>query len=204
VIALLEKLSADSPGEPDYLLDLSEAYSAFSPQRLAEPRKSAEIEQYLLKAIKLSEQLNATHPNVPDYEFSQGQIRLKWGTFLRVSRRAAAAEEQLRLAVGAQSALARRFPDVARFRVWLAAYQGSLAELLSEASRWEEALALMETATGDLEKLLKAGPNRRYAREALSEAYTRLALVHEQSGSPTHAAEARERAKALSVAKDSN
>jgi len=196
-IGLLENLCEDFPGEPDYLLDLSKAYADFGFARLSAPRKSArEIEKYLRKALAASERLTAAHPNVPEYEFSQSQIRMKLGTFLRPDRRVAA-EEQMRLAAGSQTGLVRRFPEVARFRVWLAAYQGTLAEILTEAGKWPEAIRLLDAVTEDLEKLLAQDPGRRFTRTALTQAYTRLAFVCDQGGLSERAADARRRADAV-------
>ena len=155
-----------------------------------------DIEQYLRKALATSERLIASHPNVPEYEFSQGQIRMKLGTLLRPDRRGAA-EEQMRLAAGIQSGLVRRFPEVARFGVWLAAYQGALAEILADDGKRMEAIRLLDTATEALEKLLAQDSGRRFVRASLTQAYTRLAIVCEKSGLPERAAVARHRANAV-------
>ncbi len=121
---------------------------------------------------------------------------MKLGTFLRADRRVAA-EEQLRLATDIQTGLARRFPEVARFRVWLAAYQSGLAELLAEAGQQTEAIRLLEAAAEDLENLLAQDSGRRLARAALDQAYTRLADVFDQGGLTERAADARRRADAV-------
>ncbi len=194
---MLEKLCEDFPAEPDHLLDLSEAYADFGVHRLTEPRKSAgDIERYLRNALAASERLTAAHPNVPEHTFSYGPIRIKLGTFLRPDHRAAA-EEQVRSAVGLQTELVRRFPEVARYRVWLAAYQGSLAELHADAGQWPEAIRLLDAAAADLEKRLAQEAGRRFARATLTQTYTHLARVREKAGLPDRATAARRRAETV-------
>jgi tetratricopeptide (TPR) repeat protein len=196
-IELLEKLCEDFPEEPDYLLDLSEAYSDFGPPPFTAPGKSVrEIEQHFRKALAASERLGAAHPNVPEYEFSQGQIRLKLGTFLRRDRRVEA-EEQFRRAISIQTGLVRRFPEVAWFHVWLATCHGALAKLLAQGGKYPEAIEWLDAATEDLEKVLAVEPDRRLARATLTEAYVRLAVVCDRAGLAERAADARRRADAV-------
>lgn len=196
-IALLEKLCDDFPGEPDFPFDLSEAYADFGIEQLPAPGKQKEdIERYLRKALATAERLAAGHPNGPEYTFSLGQIRLKLGTLLLADRRAAA-EEQLRAAVNIQTELVRRFPAFARYRVWLAAYQGALAELLADTNQCPEAIRLLGAAVTTLEKVLAQDPDQRFGRASLIQTYTRLARVCEQAGLPERAAEARRRVEAM-------
>lgn len=211
-IALLETLCDDFHGEPDFLLDLSEAYSDFEVERLTAPGDlMGDIDGYFRKALRTAERLDAGHPNIPNYTFSQGQIRAKFSLFLRAGHldagrldagrldagKRSEAEEQLAQSVSIQAKLVREFPAVVRYRVWLASYQGSLAQLHADVGRWPEAVRLLDTATASLEQVLAQDPNQRFGRASLTQTYDRLVTVCNQAGLSDRAADAKKRSEKL-------
>jgi len=205
--AILEKLAVDFADVPDYRYDLSKTYAMvdFPPlfffpfpgsqdetakQRWREAAKTAE--ERLRKALEISEQLVAEHPNVPDYAVSQVQIQLRLGDLLRPGDQDQkdAAEKCLRSALALQSSLVRRFPQNASYQVLLLFVRGSLADLLRERGELPEARSLLEASVKVLKDLVQKEPRQVHLRGVLLGNYLGLANVLRQMGEEQAAEEA--------------
>ena len=87
---ILENLVKEHPDVADYRYDLSETYAMLGDQgpRGAEASEASAAERspaMLEKALALSEQLVAEHPNIPEYAVSSVNIRLRLNHILRES-----------------------------------------------------------------------------------------------------------------------
>jgi tetratricopeptide (TPR) repeat protein len=139
-IKILQKLVEECPDVPDYRYDLCETYAMendrgpFSPRGKDRPagRQSRET---LEKALAISEELVAEHPNIPDYAASQVFIRLRLADTLWDSDQSGA-ESNLRKALELQAALVRHYPRTYSYKFGSALIHESLAKLLENAVNW--------------------------------------------------------------------
>ena len=97
-------------------------------------------------------------------------------------------ETLLRTALARQSVLVAH-PKVNPYRAWKAIVQESLAKLLSDRGRSEEARTLLESSIAELEQLLKSEPQVTYVRDLIGRCHTNLADVLDQMGEKQQAAE---------------
>ena len=140
-IQIMQKLVEEYPDVPDYSYDLCETYaieadrSQFSSRqeiragggysRPPDPFSSEAADsaarqrsrEMLEKALAISEELVAKHPNIPDYAVSQVFIRLRLAGITQESDRAGA-ESNLRKALDLQSAPASPLSQNFLLQVW--------------------------------------------------------------------------------------
>jgi len=191
---ILEKLSGDFPGVPDYRFDLCETYAVVDlrdPSLRQDGFERAKVR--LDKALAISERLVAEHPYVLDYLASQAHILHALGTVLRKTRRLDEAERSDRKAVAAQESLAKRFPKVLSHQVWLAAFRNSLTDLLRLREKHAEARSLLERTIAGLNKLQGDNPDMWFLHALLMDSNRTLAVVLRRSGHAEKAAEATRR-----------
>ena len=183
---ILEKLVEEHPDVADYRYDLSETYAMIGGQWPEGPQASLEDARkrsaaMLEKALALSEQLVAEHPNIPEYAVSSVNIRLRLNPELR-ERDATRAEANLRKALEVQSALARRFPENFFYKFWMAAIQESLGELLEEHGRLPEARSALEDCIASFQEVLRVDVKAGHLRGILARNSMKLADLLRRMG----------------------
>jgi len=141
---ILENLAKKYPDVADYRYDLSETYAMCGDRATLRP-ESHEVDagkqslEMFEKALGLSEQLVAEHPNIPEYAVSSVNIRLRLSDSLWTIK-PALAEDNLRKAFDVQSSLVRRFPNNTSYKFYLAAIQEAQGRLfLEDKNRFPEA-----------------------------------------------------------------
>jgi tetratricopeptide (TPR) repeat protein len=163
-----------------------------APDKNAAGRSPAMLE----KALAISEQLVAEHPNIPEYAVSSVNIRLRLSHNLRESD-PARAEANLRKALDVQSMLARRFPENFFYKFWLAAIQESLGGLLQEQGRLPEARSALGDCIASFEEVLQKDVKAGHVRGILAKNYMNLADVLRRMGQEQAAQEAARHAQDL-------
>jgi serine/threonine protein kinase len=210
---ILQKLVDDFPDVPDYRFDLSkmfmEAGRGSSPWGTFGEESKKKVLDSLKKALVISEGLVADHPQVPTYAVSQvdirtklvGDLRTRAGELKKLERTDEAddlldeAEEHLNKALSLQSTLVRNFPEVLSYKQLKATVQGSLADLLKERARLEEAWFILNDSVWMMENILAEGSTQ--IRPALSNALRTMAEILSQLGDEDGAVDAWERAESL-------
>ncbi len=154
---LLEELVDEYPELPEYRLALAEAY-AHSGSR-PEQMRTADLElaeASLAMAAEHARQLVEEHPTVPAYTNSLVHILSRLATtqerhaqeFYGSEHRKlmSEAERNLRSALELQESLVRREPNVATFHLWSARFRNSIARMLRQQNRLDEARQISEYA----------------------------------------------------------
>ena len=95
----------------------------------------------------------------------------------------------LRKALALQSSLAEQFPKANAYILWKAILQESLAKMLSDRGRTQEARELLESAVAALNPLLQSEPQAAYIQGMLGRCYRNLSYVLTQMGEKQEAAE---------------
>lgn len=182
-IEILTKLVADFPDVADYRAELSKTYAKLDLRQRPLNRELCDaVEERLRQSLKISEQLVAENPNVPDYAASHVQSLYTLAEVLRHQRRPSEAESCLRKAITVQSSLASQFPQVNAYAVWQAILRDSLAKLLADRGREQEAKTLLESAVAELSERIARDPNSGQLRGMLGRCYRNLADVLRQLG----------------------
>ncbi len=148
------------------------------------------------KALALSEQLVAEHPNIPEYAVSLVNIRLRLNQSLRESD-ATRAEVNLRKALDVQSTLASRFPENSSYKFWMAVIQESLGELLQVHGRLPEARSALQDCIASFKEVLRTDTKAGHVRGILAKNYEKLAGVLRRMGEDQSAEEAEHQAQEL-------
>jgi tetratricopeptide (TPR) repeat protein len=191
---ILETLVKEQPDVADYRYDLSETYAMLGDQGPAGPegpsQDAAQRPSALLeKALALSEQLVAEHPNIPDYASSSVNIRLRLNRSLREGE-GSRAEANLRKALDVQSSLARRFPENFSYKFWTAAIQESLGGLLQEHGRLTEARSALQDCIASFQEVWRHDARAPMVGAILAKNYMNLAEVLHRLGEDQKADEA--------------
>ncbi len=200
-IQILQKLVEENPDVPDYSYDLSETY-AIEAARNRFSREAADSaarqrsREMLEKALSISEELVAKHPNIPDYAASQVFIRLRLAGMLQESDQAGA-ESNLRKALDLQSTLVRRYPRTTSYKFGMAMIQESLAGLLDERGILPEARSMLQASIASLKELSQNDPKGPPLRGILAHDYMSLADLLRRMGEDQAAAEAAAQARDL-------
>ncbi|MGA2066329.1 MAG: protein kinase [Thermoguttaceae bacterium] len=198
---ILENLVQDHPDVADYRYDLSETYAMLAdrgPWRPEGPDGNAARRSLAMleKALALSEQLVAEHPNIPEYAVSSVNIRLRLNHSLRQSD-PTRAEANLRKALDVQSTLARRFPENSAYKFWMAAIEESLGGLLQEHGRLPEARSALQDCIVSFKEVLRNDAKAGHVRGILAKNYLSLADVLRRMGEDQAAEEATRQARDL-------
>jgi len=200
-IAILEKLVDDYPNVPDYRHDLAQTYARmgsappFSPKSTdtATEKRSHEM---LEKALAISRELVAEHPNVPDYALAQIGIRVRLAG-LHWDNEPGTAERELREALEQQTTLNSRIPRNFSYRFGLAVIQESLAGLYLEQKRLPEARTAFEAAIAAFKDVLQNNSRAIPLHGILARNYLTLADVLKRLDKTAEAADAVHQAEAL-------
>lgn len=178
--AMLQKLVEEYPDVPDYRYDLSLTWAwlsawPFSAQTSG-PGAEERMRQMLEKAVALSDELVAEHPNIPDYAVFHIRLRMRLADVVWESD-PSRAETSMRKAMDLQTTLARRFPQNDFYKLGQAFIQDSLAVFLRDRGELLEARALAENCVALLKPWLQKDPKLWYVRGMLSQNYWNLAEI---------------------------
>jgi serine/threonine protein kinase len=196
-INLLEQLVKQFPHVPEYRFELSETLAWMDVRGRPPPgfpsSMAAEID--FQEALRLSKELVAEHPNVPDYQLSKAQIHSKLAGLQKQSNQLDQAEKNLRQAVVLQNSLVLRFPKVPFHQYINVMFQDALADVLVEQKKWQESRPLVESSIKQLTKMLGQDKNKTFLGFTLADDYAKLAKILRGLGQPELAARAEEQAK---------
>jgi serine/threonine protein kinase len=200
-IQIMQKLVEEYPDVPDYSYDLSETYaieaarSPFSSEATDSTARQRSREM-LEKALAISEELVAKHPNIPDYAASQVFIRLRLAGMLQESDQAGT-ESNLRKALDLQSSLVRRYPRTTSYKFGMAMIQESLAVLLEKRDDLPEARSMLQASIASLKELSQSDPKGPPINGILAHHYMSLADLLRRMGEDQAAADADAQARNL-------
>ncbi len=193
---ILQELVNTFPDVAEYRYDLATTYAmAARPFGHLDAASRKTAEQRLLSALAIMDKLVAEHPNIPDYQMARVRMFHGLARLQQDGSDPEAAEKTLRKALTLQTSLAERFPRVAIYKVWLAAFQGSLADILRDRGLLKESRTLLENANSLLTRLLSDKDEAFPLHGLLADNYTRLAEVLRRSGQAAPAARAEEQAR---------
>ncbi len=198
--AMLQKLVEEHPDVPDYRYDLSLTLAwlsawPFSTQT-GGPGAEERMRQMLEKAVAISDELVAEHPNIPDYAVFHVRLRMRLADVLWETD-PGRSETSLRRALDLQAMLARRFPQNDFYQLGLAFIQESLAVFLRDRGELLEARDVTEACIASLTTALKKNPNLWHVRGMLSQSHWNLAEILARLHDEQSAAEAARRAEEL-------
>ena len=199
---ILTKLVEEHKDIADYRYDLSETYAMLGEQRAVSegPGWAGQrgTPKLLDEALKLSEELVAEHPNIPEYAVSQVNIRLRLDHAVRGGD-PTRAEANLRKALAVQSALVERSPQAASYKFWRGVIQESLGGLLQEHNRLAEAKTALQDCIASFRDCLRNDGKPSPIPGILAHNYTSLADVLRRLGEDEAAAEATRQARELAT-----
>jgi tetratricopeptide (TPR) repeat protein len=195
---LLRQLVKEFPKVPDYRYELCETLvRACVPGPPGMRGTTSEPKQLLEEAIKLSGDLVAEYPNVPQYAASRAQVHDRLGVLLHEMKQLEEAEGVLRKGVGIQAELVKQHGEVTAYNFSLALMQASLARVLSDRGKLSEARTLLEASAKRLESLLTKDEKMGFLRMFIDHRYRELAQVLTKLGEKDLAAEAQKKAEAF-------
>jgi serine/threonine protein kinase/predicted Zn-dependent protease len=175
---LLEKLTTEFPGVPEYWRDLASCYRARD-ERPAE--------------LPIREKLATTYPNVPEYRRELARTYTELGIFFQ-ERDANESERLHRKALGVMEQLGKDFPEVPADWYARARSHHWLASLLFYRERWAEAEAELRKALALAEWAQGAQPENADFRSELKQIQEYLAIALANQGRAAEAVDARRRA----------
>jgi len=196
----VDKAAEEHPDVPDYRYDLSLTWAwlsawPFSTQTSG-PGAEQRMRQMLEKAVAISDELVAEHPNIPDYAVFHVRLRMRLADVLWETD-PSRSETSLRRALDLQSMLARRFPQNEFYKLGQAFIQESLAVFLRDRGELLEARDLTEACIASLKSALKKDPQLWHVRGMLNQNYWNLADILARLNDEQSAAEAARRAEEL-------
>ncbi len=198
--AMLEELVKEHPDVPDYRYDWSLTLAWLSAwpfsSQASGPGTEERMRQMLEKAVAISDELVAEHPNIPDYAVFHVRLRMRLADVLWETD-PSRSETSLRRAWDLQSSLVRRFPQNQFYKLGLAFIQESLAVFLRDRGELLAARDLTEACIASLKTLLEKDPKLWYVRGMLSQNYGNLADILARLNDEQSAAEAAQRAAEL-------
>ena len=181
VTETFERLVARNPNVPEYRYELARTY-ALDDQHAAESTPPEEMEQRLRSALKLAERLNEEWPGSPKYVAALARWKAQRGAALQELQRPEEAVDSYRESIAHDEWLAEHMPDFALIRWVLATNRGALAQVLLQLGRRDEAKALLDRATEELESLANEGPMFPGAGRPFAECITRIIGAYQELG----------------------
>lgn len=198
---LLESLVAEYPERPEYRLALAESYARAEgrPEQMR-PEDMEMAEASLAMAAEHARQLVEEHPTVPAYTNSLVHIVSRLATiqerhaqeFYGAEHRTlmSEAERNLRSALELQESLVRREPNVATFHIWSARFRNSIARMLRQQGRMDEARQMSEYAIERLAEYPTSTGNVATSAETMGMLYQSLGATLRNMGDVEDAVDA--------------
>jgi len=185
-VGLLRDLVEQYPSVPDYRFDLIMASTHGPPgfgQRFGGSEKgNPQSKALCLEALTHAEELAKAYPTVPAYKFALAQALQKVGGIHQAGGEAEQAETLLRRASEVLALLIEESPDVMVYRVSLVHTNLSLADLLRESRRPEEARDAIRQSIRTVQELDQEPIGGRMKQRILSRLYQLLHQVLTESG----------------------
>lgn len=212
-VAILESLCEEFPKVLDYRFELAETYTRGNPRRIGKKDFVRAVSQ-IESGIRLTRTLKQEHPNIPKFSQALSHNYHKLGILLQrmasfgkdkdgvrseQQKLVQQAETNFQNAAEIQTELIAQFPNEDSLRMWLVIMSASLADLLAEENRFEEAINWLETQLKIIEGA--AGNSARKSlvsdplRKATSGLYERLAGSRQSIGDHEGAKAARREAR---------
>jgi serine/threonine protein kinase len=138
-IEFLDALRTEEPERPLYRHELARAYLVRARLLATVLGRAEAAERDYPQALALLEDLVTNDPDRPDYQEDLGTALSRWGALRIRTGHPAVGEQLLRRSVRLMQDLANRFPDRADYAKGLARGCGSLAQLLGDVGRPDEA-----------------------------------------------------------------
>ena len=187
-VSIFEQLVSDFPGEPEYRLDLAEAYAVRAFNGPPPAREAfAEAEPYFRKALSIQETLAAKYPNVSCYATGLVNTLFRMAKVQQEVGRTAEAQTALEKARNLIVGLMERFPDDPSNRVRAAMIQNALADAYRAQRKWADARGVLEDALRQLAALPDPQRELPHVRELRRQTGRNLADVLEDSGQAAEA-----------------
>jgi tetratricopeptide (TPR) repeat protein len=196
VTETFERLVARNPNVPEYRYELARTY-ALDDQHAAESTPPEEMEQRLRSALKLVQRLDEESPGSTKYVAALARWKAQLGAALQQLQRPEEAVRAYRESIAHDEWLAEHVPHPAVVRWVVAKNQGALAEVLLQLGRRDEAKALLDRATEELEALAADEPMFPGAGRSVTECITRMTGTYKELGETGRAAALSERADRL-------
>jgi serine/threonine protein kinase len=176
--SILEQLVVDFPEVPDYRCELSETLilAAQTDQAIKSDRRDQ-----IARAVRLAQQLNDDFPTIPRYQIALGQALSLQATLVRV-RDLDAADAIHRRSTELLKRLSQRFPEVAAYRLFVAAALREHGLTLRELNRLSESIDVLEEASQHQSAFLEAQPDSAYGRKEMASLLGLLAETLRQVG----------------------
>ena len=140
------------------------------------------IEDRFGKSLALLEKLVTEHPDIPDFLAAEARMHDKLGSFHRQMERWPEAEQSFRKAIAIQSPLAKQFPEVPYYGVWMATFRIAYADALIHRNQPAEARVELEETISTLLRQLEQKPETPRPQDLLVLGYSKLAIALRQIG----------------------
>jgi tetratricopeptide (TPR) repeat protein len=147
---ILTGLIREYPDVPDYQFVLGDTLweqAYHNCRKAAGGRKADEslnmAESRLLEALRVTENLDIDHPNIPQYLKLKSRLHSRLADTYTSLNRHEDAVTQLRIAVRKQEQVVRASSDSYVHEVWLAKFNRDLAAALAKIGEWDEAEQLL-------------------------------------------------------------
>jgi tetratricopeptide (TPR) repeat protein/tRNA A-37 threonylcarbamoyl transferase component Bud32 len=192
-ITMLEELVTRYPENREYRRKLVDTFLIADPWS-ADDARLATMDERLRRASELAETLVAETSRDTPSLLPEMLVQAKWGAVLQRMGMRDEAEACYRRAIALQRIMIEQGPWVDRTRTDRAATRESLARLLLETKRGEEARALLEEAAADLEAVAlgdQPPPSLADRFVNLAESFQNLGLPDRATAMQKHADEAR-------------
>jgi tetratricopeptide (TPR) repeat protein len=181
VTETFERLVARNPNVPEYRYELARTY-ALDDQHAAESTPPEEMEQRLRGALKLVQRLDEESPGTNKYVAALARWKAQLGAVLQELHRPAEAERSYRESIAHDQSLAQHVSHPAAVRWVVANHQGALAQVLLQLGRRDEAKALLDRASEELEALADEEPRFPGAGRHFAEGIRRMTRTYEELG----------------------
>ncbi len=186
-LALLEKLIAEEPSNPDYQLMMARSYRDIAPvlffSKFREnPQEAArDAEEATSMAIHILEDLSTQFPSVPQYRYELMRILLP--SFRRTANDADMneAERRCRRALELAEELTTEFPTVSEYSSRYASAHSRLGSILLQAGRTADAEEHLRQAVGLHQAQIRRYPDVPQYQMYLAMAQSRLSEMFSQT-----------------------
>jgi tetratricopeptide (TPR) repeat protein len=181
VTATFERLVTRNSHVPEYRYELARTY-ALDDQHPAEPTPPEEMEHRLRNALKLVTQLDEESPGTSKYVAALARWKAQLGAVLQSLHRPEEAERSYRESIEHDEWLAGHVSKPALVRQVLAVNRGELARVLLQVGRRDEAKALLDRSSKELEALADEEPSFPHMGWHLTESLARMAETYQELG----------------------
>jgi len=180
-IALYDSLASDFPTIPAYRQDSARAHYDLA-RVLRDAKKLDVAEAEYRRALEQRTKLNSDFPELPECRADLAESHAGLGSLFSARTNRAQAIEELQRAREIWTSLVAQFDAVPAFRRSMASHMNTLAILLRDDGKFDEARTMHHLAIEHGLKLLEGAPNHRNYAASLASYYFDLAatLLHQE------------------------